>query len=521
MRVLITSLVSISLFLFLVLTPVGSEGVSRAQALSLGGLVSGVSSLLGGGGGQVVQIISDVSKPALESAIRNTLTAISTNKISGDIAELIFKEMKLDPNSWNIGKQLQQQLTAEMLKWLGGQQPGQNGEVPFVQNYAEHFQNQIDHNVGDYLYNDRAGDTSRQCNQEKSHRVIVSLQNGYADMRQRALNGGALKCGGEDFGQYDTALDKLLGDFLECRDELCSYFAGMKELADRNAIAIANERDAINNARGFKPQRICDEVEDADGRVRRRCDIVNPPSLAADAAAFNLIELPGLSLLNIDEFDEVISNLMSNLTNQAIGGLTGVLGLSGNPNYSQNVFGDNGDLSYAEALARDDLSKYQSGTARNPIEEARKAEQDYYNLQSDILAIIAELEARLENNTEEFNGCFDMELPQDLVKTKEESTLNLNVSSTTLAILTNLNQQYASSTDTFIKNSVLSTFTQLKNQGFFRTSYQNEELKITFIDLTFAQWVNKFLYDMSEERVDCGGSADYDDILTSSSTPSV
>src|SRR5690606_7170621 len=118
---------------------------------------------------------------------------------------------------------------------------------------------------------------------------------------------------------------------------------------------------------------------------------------AADMTSFNLVEMPGLQLLNMDEFNEIASNLMNNLANQALQGLTGVLGLSGNPEYSSNVFGPEGNLSYVDALIQDNVTAYQTGMP-NPISESLKVEQQYYSIQSYILNEIKELEDKLADN---------------------------------------------------------------------------------------------------------------------------
>ncbi len=57
-----------------------------------------------------------------------------------------------------------------------------------------------------------------------------------------------------------------------------------------------------------------------------------------------------------------------------------------------------------------------------------------------------------------------------------------------------------------------------KSQGLFRTDYENHEFRLTYLELTFAKWVDKFKYDMAVERVSCGGSFDYVGVLTMSTT---
>ncbi len=77
-----------------------------------------------------------------------------------------------------------------------------------------------------------------------------------------------------------------------------------------------------------------------------------------------------------------------------------------------------------------------------------------------------------------------------------------------------LDQQYTGATDAATRNAALSTYNTYKTQGFFHTNYEIQEIQITFIDLEFAQLVEKFKYDTAVERQQCGGSFDYDGILT-------
>lgn len=495
----------------------GSLAVPKAQA-QLEDLVGNlVGSVLGGGGGaQTVRIISDASESAVTTAIKSTLTAITGQQTSDAIEQLLFKEQVLDPAAWGMAKQMQQQLTGELLKWLGGQQPGQDGEVPFIQDYGEYYQTEVvDKVVGEALFNERLGDSAGQCDPEKSHKVLAAVKNAYQSAKEKAGSGGALQCGdpnAED--KYSNAFHRLYADFLECRDEACSVFAAQDEINKNIAKALWLEEQVVSNSQGFRPQRVCVAGETTvTGTTKTKCRLVNPPSLAADMVSFNLVEMPGLQMLNMDEFNEVASNLMNNLANQALQGLTGVLGLSGNAEFSIDIFGAEGNLSYVDALVQDDVTAYQTNTT-NPIEDAIVIEQSYLTLQTDILDEIEELEDKLESNTEEYPNCFDLELTDELKKIKEDSTTNANIASTTLSILAVLDQQYTSATDATTRNAALTTYNTYKTQGFFHTNYEIKEIQITFIDLEFAKLVDKFKYDTAVERQQCGGSFDYDGILT-------
>lgn len=495
----------------------GSLAIPKAEAQLgdlLGNIVGGV---LGGGSGvQTVRIISDASEASITTAIKSTLTALTGQQTSDAIEQLLFKEQVLDPAAWGMAKQMQQQLTGELLKWLGGQQPGQDGEVPFIQDYAEYYQTEVvDKVVGEYIFTDGAGDSAGQCDPEKSHKVKAALKEAYQSVKEKAEGGGALQCDNPNAkDKYSNAFHRLYADFLECRDEACGVFVGQDEINKRIAKALELEKQVVTNSQGFRPQRVCVNGEvTVTGATKTKCRLVNPPSLAADMVSFNLVEMPGLQMLNMDEFNEIASNLMNNLANQALQGLTGVLGLSGNAEFSVNVFGEEGNLSYVDALVQDDVTAYQNNLG-NPIADSIVTEQKYLALQTNILDEIKKLEDSLTSNKEQFAGCFDLELTNELKQIKADGTTNSNIASTTLSILGVLNKQYTEATDATAKNATLTTYNTYKTQGFFHTNYEVQEIQISFIDLEFAQLVDRFKYDTAVERQQCGGSFNYDGILT-------
>ena len=235
--------------------------------------------------------------------------------------------------------------------------------------------------------------------------------------------------------------------------------------------------------------------------------------MAADTLAYTLGELPFQQLLNMDEFNELVSGFMSNLTNQAITGLTGVLGLGGNDSFSNNSFGANGNQSYIDAMAADDITRYQT-YSNNEIKASIKTETKYKSLQQKILDAIKELDDELERNEEEFPDCFDLELTDELQSAKETATTNLEISNTTLAVLQVLDSQYDGATDANTKNAVLSTYSEYKQQGFFRTNFDNQQLEFSYINYDFAEMVDEFKYDTATERYNCGGDFNYDGVLS-------
>lgn len=510
--------------LAMIVLPLGYYTAEKAEAQ---GFASLAGSLLGGlGGGDAVRIVSDTSESSITTALQNTLTRVFGGIASGELQSMNLKEMVLDPIAWNMAKQLQQQMTGDLLQWLGGELPGQNGKVPFVKNYTIKEGDILSEVMGRYLSEDMAGDAGGACNPEHSFRVRTAILNAYREDVNSAENGTALSCSdanttGEN-REYSSLAHKLMSDFVECRDETCAFFEGRIESYQRALTAQNLEREIRSHSRGMEPQRVCKTINDPDGRPLQLCEIVNPLYLAGDNASFQLNQVPSLQLLQMDEFNEIVSGFMTRLTSEAVTGIsslangidfTGVLGLSGNPDYTNLLFGPDGGLSYIDSLVQDDVSQYQSfGT--NPIEKALTVEQKNLSLQTFIVNEAGALETKTASNQVTYGTCYDLPLTPELKDALDNAKIGQQIASTAITILTTLNEQYASATDASTKNSAMSVYVSYKNQGLFSTEQKNQELQLTFIDYTFKIMVDQFKYDMAVEQQSCGGPFGYQGLIS-------
>ena len=251
---------------------------------------------------------STVGQAMINSSNKNTIIAAASEQIAKNIQWLVTKERDLDPAAWGMNKKAQQELTAQGLKWMGGQQPGQNGQIPFVQNYSAHNANVTVNVSGDFIFvGNTFNDAAQQCSEEDTFEVRTAVLQAYI----KDFGNDTQRNHCEDESNDDRhPFERIFQNNAGCRGETCTAMRLNKELRLRIVDAQINEARAVDNGRGFIPQRVCRVINDPDGRPRQLCEIVNPPSLAADYASFSTIELPGLSLLNVDEFDEVISNFI-------------------------------------------------------------------------------------------------------------------------------------------------------------------------------------------------------------------
>ncbi len=495
--------------------PILFSGAQKAEA-QLGGVLGGIGSQILGalGGGDPVRIVSDISETTIANTLKTALIELSNAFIGGEISSINLKETVLDPIAWNMAKQLQQQLTGNLLKWLGGQLPGQNGQAAFIQDYSNYWGKLFDEVTGELLSNNTL---TGLCSEEEDFQVKVRVYETYVSTR--SSDQPIFQCSDDNETANDSgrsAVSQLLAKNLECSDVTCAAFYAEYKQALAVANSFANEDKLTDLTRGMTPQRVCREVEvplpNGQTTTQRPCELVSPAYLAADTTSFQLAQLPGLQLLQMDEFNEIVSNLMSNLTNQALTGLTGVLGLSGNPTYSRNVFGESGNLSYVDALIADDITSYQTVTG-NPIKEALDVEKEYQVMLKEIAAELKIIEDKLAADTAQFSGCFDLTLTNELKEAKANNVTGLAIASTSIAILTTLDTEYASSTNASAKGAVMSAFISYKNQGLFRTAYDNQQFRVTYLDYTFALMADKFRYDIAVERQSCGGEFDYEGVL--------
>ena len=493
-----------------VIFAVGLASAPPAHAL-IGNLVGG---LLGGGGvgGGTVTIRADNSLTSVTNTLRNTLTNALTQLVANATESLNLKEMTLDGIAWNLGKEMIQQVQADVLDWANS---GFDGEPAFITNYEEYFTGLADESLAEFIYGDNMQlmcahvDISVRSAVARQYNTVVGRNQGSGATDP---NTGERQClfevavGGEiesyiegDFsqGSWDAWFELTVnGEADPIKSYLNTQIAAYNRVLDAQRIgtieALAND--------GFLSTKVCPDVEDADGNLNTNCQIVTPGSINRDTVAFQVAEVPTLSLLEVDEFNELLSGFMTNLTNQALSSFGGLLSLGDDPRYASPTFGD-GTQTYTEALRSD--RSVSGATLQNPMTEALAAEQDYQQLQQRMLDDITDLEARLEAAEAADPSCFDLELPDELETEKENIVNNLAVSETTEDLLVVLDTQFKDASDTSTQSVIVSQYVTMQQQGLIRTSYQNQELEATYIALEFAELTQEFGAEIDAKMEDC------------------
>ena len=262
-------------------------------------------------------------------------------------------------------------------------------------------------------------------------------------------------------------MDVLVRNLTDCDyDSSCRILQGQFKLAVKLQNSASNAAIESIITRGFDSgqMKVCSDQTRPDGSTQETCVFTKPPALAADTTSFQLGELPALQLLNSDELNELLSGLMSQLTNLVLNSVTGVLGLSGNPDFGGDTFGESGDQTFIDLFLEDspqlpeDTPGGGGAAATNPIAAALAAEIRYVELLDLIINEVESLEATLAADEAEFGSCFSLELPDELDASRNDAEQQLTGATAALATLTALAEAFAAAGDAIGQNNVLTDF---------------------------------------------------------------
>lgn len=271
----------------------------------------------------------------------NAATTVSS-VMSGN---LWIKESVLDSIAWALAKQIVSNMVQSTVDWINS---GFRGRPSFLQDMRSFLLESADEAFGEYLAS-LDEDFSFICEPFRLDvRYALAIEydfirtetrpactlTGIIDNFENFLTGdeGALREGGWDswISMTSRPVELPVGSILEARDE---YRA-------RILNAQGQEVKVLGFGDGFLSAKLCDTVTGPNGD-EQDCYITKPGKMLQEALSFNL-DSGRQSLIQADEFNEIITALLGQLANQAIRGASGLLGLSGGSRtpYSRGSFAD-------------------------------------------------------------------------------------------------------------------------------------------------------------------------------------
>ncbi len=453
----------------LLLSPFSYYGISKAHALSIGGI-------FGGGGGDRVQDIGNT--------LQNTLQALS-------LGSLEQKELVIDGMFFDMAQKALQQMTGDIITWLNS---GLNGDPAFVTDVLGNLQDVSDQAAADFIYSQ---DLSTICPHAQTD-VRQALANTYAtanygQYKEKVtcpLDGGkAEEFFAGDFyaGGWAAWFEIMLNPE---KTPIGATIAGEAELARLTEAERYAKNKEWDWGRGVESKKACSTVG-SGASATQKCLITTPGAIMQDLASKALGT--GIdSLLNADEANEVIGLLFGNLAKEAITGTNGLLGLGGNSNFTNNSFGTNGNLSYLDAIREEQANKQTTGVNGNQIQQALATETRVLELQLAIVDAISTTTALFASSSEDYiaKSCWDLDIPDALSTTLVQISAKLPTTIGTVITLQDMVEEFASSTSAAGQSQILQELSSMQSQGILSGQpavveydyFLNSELKPFIVD---------------------------------------
>ncbi len=245
-----------------------------------------------------------------------------------------LKEEVLDPIAWAVAKQIISNMIGSVVDWINS---GFQGSPAFIQDLEGFLLQAADQAVGQYI-NDLGDIGSFVCS---PFRLDVQLSVALQYDLDRTNDVAACTLTGviNNFQGFldGTVNSNDLGDWLSLVHEpqstpLGSVFAA-KAGARRSLLnAQGEELSLLGFGDGFLSGELCQTANGPNG-PQQDCFITKPGKMLQEALTFNL-DSGRQTLVEADEFNEIIVALLGQLANQAISGAAGLLGLSSGTGYT-------------------------------------------------------------------------------------------------------------------------------------------------------------------------------------------
>ncbi len=296
---------------------------------------------------------------AAVSATANVSTSASTGST-------FLLDNLLDGIAWTLGKTILSQMTSQILKWVNS---GFEGSPAFVTDMKGFLLNVSDEVIGTYL-DELGGPFSFLCAPFKLD-VQVAVAIAYETARS---NGGILPPATCSLTGALENLEDFLGASGNFADNggwsawlkvstqpetYTTFGAGIGaniQAQARLVNARGEEIKLLEFGGGFFSNKICEAIEGPSG-PDERCSITTPGNVISEALTFQTSS-GARTLIEADEINEIIAATFSQLTQKAITGTLGLLGLSPGTGYSYEGTPFTEEL-MAEGFTKDPESIYE------------------------------------------------------------------------------------------------------------------------------------------------------------------
>ncbi len=337
-------------------------------------------------------VVGGVAKTSVES----TMTAIQTSIQTGLMTSLQLKELTFDGIAFALINIVLKEMIRSTTRWVNS---GFQGSPAFVTDLGGFLTNIADKVAGNFIYGAGLGFLCSpfklnvqlaldiQYQKTRGYQAQCRLSQVVSNM-ENFFNGNFF-AGGWD-GWYEMALTTGGNPYSAKIEAEAALYASISN-------AQGQEIKLLDFGKGFMSKKVCNSKpgESAMAQAGAGCKIVTPGSVIEDQLNLSLGS-PTRRLEVADEVNELVGALFSQLAQQVLGGIGGLLGLTD----SSSGGGDYFDRMSAE---REVLG--QKDSTNKPLESALQSEVKYYNLQKQMLALITDARAYKDRVYRDDDSC--------------------------------------------------------------------------------------------------------------------
>lgn len=285
----------------------------------------------------------------------------------------------VDGIAWALAKNVLSEMTSSIVNWVNS---GFKGSPAFITDMKGFLTDVADKQAGQYLQ-DLGGAFSFICSPFKLD-VRLALAISLDQQRNHGTTPGTCTLSGAlaNIDRFIDGSDAFVSgggwnNWFDITTQPSQYtpygnlVTAQAEVSARIVNARGEELKLLEFGEGFLSSKICEDVSGAGG-TRESCVISTPGKVINEALTFQTSAGPR-SLIEADEINEIISAVFAQLTQKAITGAKGLLGLSGGTGYSYS--GTPFTTQVAAAGPTSDPAQF-----RLAIDDALALENDYLSL---------------------------------------------------------------------------------------------------------------------------------------------
>lgn len=280
--------------------------------------------------------------PEAEAFIGSAAVVAAVTAVGGIITQgLVIKETVLDGIAWVIAKAIVTSMVGSLVNWINS---GFEGSPAFVQDLRRNLLEVADRAAGEFI--EGLGEIGSFICSPFQLDIQIALAQEYQQITRedKPIETCTLS------GIIDNIEDFYEGNFssggwenwITITQNPEKYTPYGQLLTAKNAmrIKLAGEQNEklteIDWGQGFLSGKICESIEGPSG-TKESCSI-SKPGTTISASLNKALGAGQDQLIAADEMNEIISSLISQLANQAITGVSGLLGLSGGTGYTYAGF---------------------------------------------------------------------------------------------------------------------------------------------------------------------------------------